>query len=323
MGLRHPTDTVSRIVPKTSLVEDDVLLALARDEFGHKPVRMPEIEAPKVDPNANPDYKEVYDSGFALPEGAEFSDLAVYAPNRWPDLPEGFETVISAYYRDAMAVARVLLRGLANALGQDDGYFDQHFDRPMALLRGNYYPERPDWAGEKDFGIAAHTDYGCLTLLGTDGVAGLEVLSGDDTWVPVSAKPGTFVINFGEMLEFWTEGQVKATLHRVKGTSETRISVPLFFNPNYETNVAPKGSDPIIAGEHLGKRFAETYLHMKAGKTGVLDYTFERYLAEGEPAGLSFIEWVESPAYDPDAIKADFRSQWWGNFFTERLLKRE
>jgi protein tyrosine/serine phosphatase len=79
-----------------------------------------------------------------------------------------------------------------------------------------------------------------------------------------------------------------------------------------------------------GKTIAEAldqlhlrYLHMKAGKTGVLDYTFERYLAEGEPAGLSFIEWVESPAYDPDAIKADFRSQWWGNMFTERLLKRE
>ncbi|MDP1617848.1 protein tyrosine phosphatase [Phenylobacterium sp.] len=65
------------------------------------------------------------------------------------------------------------------------------------------------------------------------------------------------------------------------------------------------------------------YLHVKAGKTGVLDYTFERYLAEGEPAGLSFIEWVESPAYDPDAIKADFRAKWWGSFFTERLLKRE
>ncbi len=53
MGLRHPTDTVSRIVPKTSLVEDDVLLALARGEFGHKPVRMPVIEPPKIDPNAN------------------------------------------------------------------------------------------------------------------------------------------------------------------------------------------------------------------------------------------------------------------------------
>jgi protein tyrosine/serine phosphatase len=65
------------------------------------------------------------------------------------------------------------------------------------------------------------------------------------------------------------------------------------------------------------------YLHVKAGKTGVLDYTFERYLAEGEPAGLSFVEWVESPAYDPDAIKADFRAQWWGNMLTERWLKRE
>lgn len=79
-----------------------------------------------------------------------------------------------------------------------------------------------------------------------------------------------------------------------------------------------------------GKTIAEAldqlhlrYLHVKAGKTGVLDYTFERYLAEGEPAGLSFIEWVESPAYQPDAIKADFRAKWWGSFFTERLLKRE
>ena len=65
------------------------------------------------------------------------------------------------------------------------------------------------------------------------------------------------------------------------------------------------------------------YLHMKAGKTGVLDYVFERYLAEGEPAGLSFVEWVESPAYQPDAMKADFRAKWWGSFLTERLLKRE
>jgi protein tyrosine/serine phosphatase len=65
------------------------------------------------------------------------------------------------------------------------------------------------------------------------------------------------------------------------------------------------------------------YLHMRAGKTGVLDYTFERYLAEGEPAGLSFIDWVMSPAYDPAAIKADFRSQWWGTLLTERLLRRE
>ncbi|MBR9842519.1 MAG: glycosyltransferase family 2 protein [Rhodobacteraceae bacterium] len=53
MALRHPTDTVSQIVPKTSLVEDDRLLALAEERFGHKPVRMPEIGKPKVDPQSN------------------------------------------------------------------------------------------------------------------------------------------------------------------------------------------------------------------------------------------------------------------------------
>jgi protein tyrosine/serine phosphatase len=65
------------------------------------------------------------------------------------------------------------------------------------------------------------------------------------------------------------------------------------------------------------------YLHVKAGLTGVLDYIFERYLAEGEPAGLSFLQWVESPAYDPAAIKAAFRAGWWGTLLSDRLLRRE
>ena len=65
------------------------------------------------------------------------------------------------------------------------------------------------------------------------------------------------------------------------------------------------------------------YLHVKQGKTGVLDYTFERYLAEGEPKGQSFLDWVDSPAYDEAAIKADFRAQMWGRLLTEGILKRE
>jgi protein tyrosine/serine phosphatase len=65
------------------------------------------------------------------------------------------------------------------------------------------------------------------------------------------------------------------------------------------------------------------FLHVRAGLTGVLDYVFERYLAEGEPAGLSFVQWVESPAYDPAAIKADFKAGWWGTMLTEKLMRRE
>ena len=64
-------------------------------------------------------------------------------------------------------------------------------------------------------------------------------------------------------------------------------------------------------------------LHVKAGKTGVLDYTFERYFADGEPKGLSFVEWVQTPDYDPVKLKAEFQAGMIGSFLTETLLKRE
>ena len=219
----------------------------------------------QVDPDANPDYKQVFDCGFELapddPLRAE--NLSVYADNLWPADQEEFRLAIQNYYDTALKIAHRVLSGIASASGQDATYFDNKFTRPMALLRGNFYPPRPADAGEKDFGIAAHTDYGCITLLATDGVAGLEVELADGTWIPVETQPGSFVINFGEMLEMWTEGKVKATKHRVIGGPDERISVPMFFNPNHDANVAPQSSDKVIkAGEYLARRFNETYVHL-------------------------------------------------------------
>jgi isopenicillin N synthase-like dioxygenase len=220
----------------------------------------------QVDPDANTDFKEVFDCGYELPEDHPMAlrSLSVYAPNRWPGEPVGFRPAIERYQRRAHAVALDLLRAIAEVIGGDESAFDDAFDAPMALLRGNFYPERPDWATEKDFGIAPHTDYGCLTLLAMDGSPGLEVAMPDGRWQAVAAEPGRFVINFGEMLEFWTGGQAKATRHRVIGGAQERISVPLFFNPSYDTNVAPPGSGRVIsAGDHLSRRFSETYLHLR------------------------------------------------------------
>jgi protein tyrosine/serine phosphatase len=63
--------------------------------------------------------------------------------------------------------------------------------------------------------------------------------------------------------------------------------------------------------------------HVRAGLTGVLDYCFEKYIREVEPLGVSFEDWVKSPAYDPAQIKRDFRAQWWGTLLSEKLLRRE
>ena len=220
-------------------------------------------QSEQVDPNANPDYKEVFDIGFEV----QGSDLPVHAANLWPAQPEGFRATLEGYYAEARALALQLLAAIAGAVGEDPHWFDGAFSQPMALLRGNYYPARPDWAGDKDFGIAAHSDYGCLTLLATDGVPGLEVLTRTGDWIGVTAEPGEFVINFGEMLEMWSGGKVKATLHRVKGSANERISVPLFFNPDPETNVAPLGTGQVIrAFDHLQRRYDETYVHLQAGR---------------------------------------------------------
>jgi isopenicillin N synthase-like dioxygenase len=222
----------------------------------------------RVDPAANPDYKEVFDCGYELPPDDPWRarGLSVYADNLWPEGLPAFRATVERYQRDALAVSLRLLRAIARALGADPEYFADKFTRPMALLRANYYPPRPEGAGARDFGSGAHTDYGCVTLLATDGVAGLEVMAPGGGWQPVSAPPGEFIVNFGEMLEMWTDGRVRATPHRVVGGAAERISVPLFVNPDWDANVAPPGSGKVIrAGPHLEKRFRETYLHLGAG----------------------------------------------------------
>ena len=220
--------------------------------------------AEQVSPTANPDYKQVFDCGPELDATDPLTELTYYAQNWWPEQPEQFRQHVVSYYQEAVSVALKILSAIAVSLGEDAEYFDNAFDKPMALMRGNCYPTRPADATEKDAGIAEHTDYGCLTLLATDGTPGLEVKMRDGSWQSICVPPGEFIINFGEMLEFWTGGKVKATPHRVMGGNNERLSVPLFFNPRHDVNVAPADTDEtILAGDHLGKRYDETYLHRK------------------------------------------------------------
>ncbi len=50
------------------------------------------------------------------------------------------------------------------------------------------------------FGAGAHSDYGMLTLLKTDEHPGLQIWSGGK-FVDVPPRPGTFIVNLGDMLE--------------------------------------------------------------------------------------------------------------------------
>lgn len=64
------------------------------------------------------------------------------------------------------------------------------------------------------------------------------------------------------------------------------------------------------------------YLHVRQGKTGMLDFFFEDYLTYAETHDISFIDWVET-VYDPTDVKARFMAGWAGSMLTEKVLKRE
>ena len=64
------------------------------------------------------------------------------------------------------------------------------------------------------------------------------------------------------------------------------------------------------------------YLHVKQGKTGMLDYFFNDYLKYSKEHDIEFIDWVET-VYDPADVKARFMEQWSGNPVTELILRRE
>lgn len=63
-------------------------------------------------------------------------------------------------------------------------------------------------------------------------------------------------------------------------------------------------------------------LHVKLGKTGMLDFFFQSYLDCAAIEPISFTEWVDTK-YDPVAIKAAFMESWIGNVLVEKILRRE
>ena len=70
--------------------------------------------------------------------------------------------------------------------------------------------------------------------------------------------------------------------------------------------------------EHLSWRYG----HIRQGKTGVLDHFFDAYREANASSPIAFYDWVETQ-YDPDAVRANFKPVWWGDWLVDRVLRRE
>ena len=220
--------------------------------------------APKgeqVNPDYTPDYKEIFDTGPHQKVKDEFRDLTYYSKNLWPEQLPLFENTVNNYYDLCTQIGMHVLSFIERSLDLSENFFRDKFENPMSLLRCNYYPPRRSSLSNKDYGIAPHTDYGCLTILLTDNNPGLEIKNPSNEWELVTPKEGEVIVNFGDMLEFWSKKKIKATPHRVFGNNKERLSIPFFFNPQYDTIISKK--DKIIDGEYLSKKYDTTYIHKK------------------------------------------------------------
>ncbi|MCJ1484801.1 hypothetical protein MMC06_004974 [Schaereria dolodes] len=198
--------------------------------------------------------------------------------NLWPSKPAEFKMFFDIYIQKLHELGTAVVRAMGHALDlEDPETFVKATRESFWVMRAIGYPPLPSRNGslalagsigseggscgsEEDMGgvsCGAHTDYGCLTILLADQTKGaLQVQSRSGGWINADPIDGAFVVNVGDMMERWTNGLWKSTLHRVvhKGQGY-RLSVPFFFEPDYGAKVKPLKECVQRSGN--GKRWEE------------------------------------------------------------------
>lgn len=228
------------------------------------------MEDEKLNPDAGADHKEAFNIGTDLP--ADHPDVIAGKPfrgvNFWPPL-EGWREQVLNYFNACLELGRTLHRGFSLDLGLPEDFFARHLSRPIATLRMLRYPASAGQVSREDGGAGTHTDYGNITILATDGVAGLEVLNRKGEWIQAPSIPGAFVVNIGDCLMRWSNDTYVSTPHRVRPPQQERYSVAFFLEVNPESLVDPRDVmpeqppkyEPITCADYLASRLNATYDH--------------------------------------------------------------
>jgi isopenicillin N synthase-like dioxygenase len=186
-----------------------------------------------------------------------------------------WRSAIAAYYTAMDGVCGALMQSIARSLGLEERFFDSAFHHGLSTLRLLHYPVRSpeELASCKDPSVwvshgearhyvvgAPHTDSGFMTLLAQDGVPGLQARAHDARWVDIPPYDSALAVNFGQVLERWSGGRIKATEHRVLGTEQERYSIPFFYEARADAEISPlpiddpKSFEPFLFGDYLWAR---------------------------------------------------------------------
>ena len=226
-----------------------------------------------LDPGSAADLKESFIVAVDLPPDHPhvLAEVPGQGANQWPEGLPGFRAQMLRYQAEMIRLGRHLMACLAMSVDLDYDWFDDGLVEPQCGIRLLRYPPQPDDAAGNLLGAGAHTDWGSITILLQDDMAGLEVLNSADEWILAAPMPGSFVINLGQMMERFTGGLYRANAHRVRNGSGTRerLSVATFFelDPTYRMGRAPtcpapaeaEPGPPLTIGEHIEQMARASY----------------------------------------------------------------
>lgn len=217
------------------------------------------------------DLKETYTSGRDFLSGEAAIDAEWFAPNVWPtEVPE----LSHACRRYAEAVRTVyyeLLDLCSVVLDMPEGWLTQQALSSPHTFNINRYPPLSETGPPKpgQFRIAAHTDWGILTILDRQpGYGGLQVQDEDGTWVDAPDVDGAFTVNVGDLLSRWTGGRWRSSRHRVLpppagDPEEELISLIMFMEVDATTIIDPLPT-PYGGGTHCPPIPSSDYLRERA-----------------------------------------------------------
>jgi isopenicillin N synthase-like dioxygenase len=184
--------------------------------------------------------------------------LRLRGPNQWPASLPGMRGAVLEWMWQMDRVGLALLRALALGLGQPYDHFDSAVlprgDPHLKIVR---YPAQ-DESMETGQGVGMHHDSGLLSFVLQDDVGGLQVELGDEL-VDAAPRPGTYVMNLGEMLQAATSGYLRATNHRVVSPPRRRerLSIAYFFHPKLDCVFDPVALPPELAATARGGENAD------------------------------------------------------------------
>ena len=194
--------------------------------------------------------------------------------DRWPSI-SGFREDVSACWSEYLSLADNALEVLALAAGiEQDFFITRCSSRKLNSMRLLHYTEDLQPHRDEGVGIAAHTDFECITLL-YQSAPGLELRNVRGDWFDAPVGNDRIIVLLDDMLERWTNGFFKATGHRVRETDEKRFSIVMFNAVNPEITVepldqfistsSPANYTPVTQAEHLDEeiRRAEKYAERK------------------------------------------------------------